>query len=303
MKNPKILVPLDFSELSEQALITAASLAERLGGTVTPFHAYIPVTDLDGFYYVGSGISHHEKYTEIENVLRARLEETARKAVPSGLLTGSLLDVGNPARAILYNAEKYDLVVMGTHGRTGFSRFIIGSVTEKILRLCRKPVITVTAKSSLGNLASLLVTTDFSDNAQCVFPFASHIARVAGATIHLVHIISDEQLFGSSAAGELASRRKKDLRETADHFFHQVRDQVSIDVVTGNRAPHLEITDLAKRVGHDMVFISAAGHSGLGNYMMGSTASQVIRRINKVVFSVNPQGISPQEAEKMQDDS
>ncbi len=299
MKNPKILVPIDFSELSESALKTANVFTQRFQGTVTPFHAYIPVTDLDGFYYVGSGITPHEKYGEIEKVLRQRLQETAEKYIGQDYLTGQLLDIGNPARAITYNSGDFDMVVMSTHGRTGFSRFIMGSVTAKVLRMCSKPMITVTEDSNPGDLTSILLTTDFSENSFRAFPFANSIAEITGGKIDLVHIISYEQYFDVRAVDRTAKKREEEIRELADHHFANIRDQVNARVVIGNRAPHVEIAALAEENQYELVVMSAVGRSGLEYLMMGSTTSYVVRTVRNAVFTVNPKGLSNESAREL----
>ncbi len=299
MKNPKILVPIDFSELSEHALKAANLFAKQFQGTITPFHAYIPITDLDGFYYVGSGITPHEKYNEIENVLYKRLQETAENHVAGHLLSSPVLDVGNPSRAITYNAKDFDLVIMSTHGRTGFSRFVMGSVTEKVLRMCNKPMITVTDSSDLGNMDSMLVTTDFSDNSLRVFPFAAQIAEVTKARLDLVHIVSNEQFFDAQAAEQTAIKRKKEIETLADSHFGSIRDQVTAQVITGNRPPHIEIEQMAEEKGYKLVCMSTVGRTGIDYLMMGSTASHVVRTLKNAVFTINPQGVSVEKARKM----
>ncbi len=299
MLHPKILVPVDFSELSEHALKAANTFASLFDGSVTPFHAYIPVTDLDGFYYVGSGITPHEKYSEIEKVLHERLLEAAGKYIRPELLSPPLLDVGNPARSIIHTSNQFDLVIMSTHGRTGFSRFVMGSVTEKVLRMCKKPMITVTETSDLGDLTSLMVTTDFSENSCQVFPYAVSIAEVTGASIDLVHIVSSEQFFDSGAADEAVIKRQKEIEDLADDHFKSIRKRVDARVIAGSGATYAEIEQIARDKGHHLVLISSVGRTGLDYLMMGSTASHVVRRVKNAVFTINPHGISPEKARSM----
>jgi len=299
MLHPKILVPVDFSELSEHALKAASIFAMQFDGKVTPFHAYIPVTDLDGFYYVGSGITPHEKYTEIEKVLQDRLHEISEKHVNSEILTAPMLDVGNPARAIIHASNSFDLVIMSTHGRTGFSRFVMGSVTEKVLRMCKKPMITVTDASDLADMTSLLVTTDFSENSYKVFPFANSVAEGTGGSIDLVHIVSDEQFFDAKAAEKTAENRRKDIEELADAHFRNIRKRVEAHVITTKHTPYVEIEQLAHEKNYNLIFMSSVGRTGIEYLMMGSTASHVVRRVKNAVFTVNPHGISPEKARKL----
>ena len=122
MKNLNILVPVDFSDLSYQAFKAAEILAEYFDGTITPFHAYIPITDIDGSYYMGLGVATQTAAQDLEPILEDRLQEVAKEYVNEKFLKSSKLGVGNPAHAIVEESDEYDLIVMSTHGRTGFSR-------------------------------------------------------------------------------------------------------------------------------------------------------------------------------------
>lgn len=299
MKNPKIIVPIDFSVLNESALKTANVFARRFQGTVTPFHAYIPLTDLDGIYYVGTGITPYEKYDEIENILRRRLQEVAIKHIDPDKLTGPLLDVGNPAKAITYNSEDFDLVVLSTHGRSGFSRFFMGSVTEKVLRMCRKPIITVTEDSNPGNLTSILLTTDFSENSIQAFIIANNIAEATGGQIDLVHIVSNEQYFDIKATERMAMARELEIKDLVEQHFANIRDRVNTRVFIGNRSTHVEIAALAHEKFYDLIIMSAVGRSRLEYLMMGSTASNVVRTVQNAVLTINPQGLKKEQAEEL----
>src|SRR5690625_5093005 len=130
MNNIRILVPLDFSELSASALHSAQQMAELFQGSITPFHSYLPLTEVDGGPYMfgGMGWAAIDDYDEIETAVHNRLSELASENVEPSLLAEPLVSVGNPAQAIVEEAREFDMIVMSTHGRTGFSRFFLGSV-------------------------------------------------------------------------------------------------------------------------------------------------------------------------------
>ena len=71
---------------------------------------------------------------------------------------------------------------MSSHGRTGFSRFLLGSVAEKVLRLAHTPVMILEDDVDVGNFERILVTTDFSENAAHAYPYALEIAQKTGGT-------------------------------------------------------------------------------------------------------------------------
>ena len=295
MKHPEILVPIDFSELGELALKAAGSYSRVFSGRVTPFHAYTPITDLDGFYFTGSGVKAHETFSEVEKILRIRLQDSALKYITSDRLAAPLLDTGNPARCIARQATAFDLVIMSSHGRSGFSRLIMGSVTEKVLRLCSKPVLTVREQSDLQNFGHLLVFTDFSDNSYRIFPYANLIAEISGGQIELVHVVSSEQFFDEQAFSNAQKSRKEHLHKLVDTHFANVSQQVTCTVIVSVHAPHVELAKKTAESGCTLVCMSLTGRTGLEHLLMGSTASQVIRSVDKAVLTVNPQRMDKPE--------
>jgi len=143
MKIKRIFVPVDYSACSSVALRVAASLAEQLHATLDIVHVW------DRPSYLGNAVLSSEK-TPPGSSLFQRIEEQAQldlRNYLSGIsskLSGRLVS-GDPASALLQEikAGKYELVVVGTHGRTGLSHLLLGSVAEKLVRLSPTPVLTV----------------------------------------------------------------------------------------------------------------------------------------------------------------
>ncbi|MEX0686608.1 MAG: universal stress protein [Balneolales bacterium] len=294
MKDLKILVPLDFSDLGNQALNAARTFISIFGGKITPFHAYIPITDLDGFYYMGTGFSAQDNFSEVEKVLLDRLKETAANHVEEIHLDDPLIDVGNPAQAICHAAKDFDMVVLGTHGRTGFSRFFMGSVTDKVLRICHKPVLVIEEHSRLDSIESILVTTDFSENSTKAFPVALEIAKGSGGKIDLVHILSRENLDDHSA-DMTADQRNKDLNKMVDVHFKDIKDRVYSMTVVSDKSPHEAISELNSKKHYNLIVMSTVGRTGLEYLRMGSTTSNVARHVETAVLGINPKKEIPDE--------
>ena len=142
MDLPKIiLVPTDFSSYAHEALDYALNLAKQLDAHVTIMHAYLmPVAGWEGAWaFPGDLIS------QLEAESRSKLDAAQKKACE--LLPGTTATFynGDPRDAVLKAALdiKADLIVMGTHGRRGLSRAIMGSVTEYVLRHAACPVLAV----------------------------------------------------------------------------------------------------------------------------------------------------------------
>jgi universal stress protein A len=142
MRNIKrILCPVDFSETSAAALRSAQELARLLGGTLVVAHVFD-----DPYAIEGSGDQVSTLVSAYERTMTGKLSEllsTLDHSVPVESRTAR----GAPAETIatLAEQEACDLIVMGTHGRTGLRHMLLGSVTERVLRIANVPVLTLRA--------------------------------------------------------------------------------------------------------------------------------------------------------------
>src|SRR5699024_1617315 len=143
-----------------------------------------------GPYMFGMGTTSMEDYDKIEATLNERLQEFAEENVDQTQLTKPLIAIGNPDQSIVEEASAFDIIVMSTHGRTGFSRFFLGSVAEKVLRMAHVPVLIVNKEREVTNLDHIVVSTDCSAHSKNAFPYAKEIARKAGSTLALITIFA-----------------------------------------------------------------------------------------------------------------
>jgi universal stress protein A len=154
MKDIKsILVPVDFSESSRQALAYAAELAGRFGAKLDLVHVwdvppYIPPEALVGV----PGSDARSLGQLARDHAREEMDKLIAEHAGQLPLGEALLESGDPARIIIEVAEQRasDLIVIGTHGRTGLSHLLIGSVAEKVVRRATCPVLTVRAAAREG---------------------------------------------------------------------------------------------------------------------------------------------------------
>lgn len=289
MENIKILVPLDFSELGSKALQSAEKLAALFNGTITPFHSYMPLNEVDGGPYMfGMGTTSVEDYDEIENSIHARLNELAKEEVDASLLNSPLVSIGNPAQSIVEEGKEFDMIVMTTHGRTGFSRFFLGSVSEKVLRMSHVPVLIVNEERKLSDLDRIMVTTDFSDHSKEAFPIAKEIARKANATLELVHIMAYDPQHEDEPDEPKRELRKQRIKVLAKEEMHDISDLVETKVIVTVDTPHEAILKYNVDNPHDLIVMSTVGRTGIDYLMMGSTTTNVARHVKSPVLSVNP---------------
>lgn len=136
----KILVPTDFSPASEQALRQAAQIALPLGAEVVLLHVVerFPYSASEGFVFV-------DHRPALIAVSRSLLDSLIQKWIPKPLRAFPRLATGTPHQEIIRTArrEGVQLIVLGTHGRSGVGHMLLGSVAEKVVRTASCPVLTV----------------------------------------------------------------------------------------------------------------------------------------------------------------
>ena len=136
-----ILFPHDFSETAESALTLALELARRLDGKITLLHAY----EVAAYAYPEGPAVSVEMAREIESGARKALEGVAARVRSAGVPVEVQVRQGVPWSEIVKAARELqvDLIAIGTHGRRGFARALLGSVAERVVRMAPCPVLTV----------------------------------------------------------------------------------------------------------------------------------------------------------------
>lgn len=144
MEFKNILVPVDFSDSGANAARLAVALAKQTGAEITLLHVGV----VPHFYATELGMSgpsgpiFTQMSQEIAREQRHRLDEMAQQGIPSEMVCRTLIREGFPPEEILDQVKDggHDLIVMGTHGRTGLKRALLGSVTERVVRESTVPV-------------------------------------------------------------------------------------------------------------------------------------------------------------------
>jgi nucleotide-binding universal stress UspA family protein len=146
----KIVCPVDFSACANHALAYAQELTRKFDAELSLVHAYEDpaayVTPVPMSGYVGPGA---DLLLELRKQLEVRLEQCMAEVAKTGLRVRSELLEGTPYRVVLDWAKEYkaDLIVIGTHGHTGFTHALLGSVTERVVRMADCPVLTIRTPS------------------------------------------------------------------------------------------------------------------------------------------------------------
>ena len=140
----KILMPTDFSKYSDHAMQYAASLAKDFGAELFILHV-VPEGDLRSMYDYPADFPLEQILNDQKKVAEQRFEEIVAEEAKRGITVTPLVYMGKAYEEIIQTAKSHDvdLIVMGTHGRTGLAHVLLGSVAEKVVRLAPCPVLTV----------------------------------------------------------------------------------------------------------------------------------------------------------------
>ena len=141
-----ILVPIDFSEGSRAALRYAVELADKLDASIDALHVWEPAPYIAPTQLIWIGGDARSFWSHMDQSLREQLNALiAEEAADAHLPIHAHVQAGYVAQSLLERLKhgNYDLVVMGTHGRTGLSHLLLGSVAERIVRLAPCPVLTI----------------------------------------------------------------------------------------------------------------------------------------------------------------
>jgi nucleotide-binding universal stress UspA family protein len=278
----RILCPTDFSELSKNALAQAAALARWYEAEITLLYvAPVAVTAAEVAYIPTPWLS-----PEMREKLCGDLRAFAAPAREQGLRVRIDLCEGSPAPEILDTARTgaFDLIVMGTHGRHGLESWVLGSVTEAVLRASPCPVLTVAPRSRVAPTArfdTILCPVDFSPTSERTAHEAGLLAAETEARLVLLHVI--ERVGGPPSPVPPGFDRKAYRTNAEDSVRRRLR---LLPAVGGDDAvehavswgwPDREILRAARERSAGLIVMGAHG-GPMDSTLFGSTAHKVVRR-------------------------
>jgi nucleotide-binding universal stress UspA family protein len=217
-------------------------------------------------------------------------------------VTCQVVDAPNVHHEIVAQADRLpaDLIVMGTHGRSGFQRLLLGSVTEKVLRTARPPVLTVGAIPDVVPAANfafkrILCAVDFSDCSLAALRYAASLAEPAGAELSVLSVVEwtpvgDDPLLGPPA--ELAGYRMAAEAKSRERLHKAVAEVAhnTVEEIVRSGTPHHEILRSAAERQSDLIVLGIHGRNPLDRMLFGSTAEPVVRRSTCPVLTVRSDG-------------
>ena len=279
MNIKKILVPTDFSETGLLALEHASFLA-RLVKADLILHHVLPLNEY--YFEIPEPIMRIDNHDEINKVVDQKLAEVANETRTNfGIMPRVMSTRGKIANEVMQIAqeEKIDLIVMGTHGASGFEELLIGSNAHKVVTLAPCPVITVQTHAKKLGFTNIVLPIDRSLHSREKVAYAIDMANIYQSKIHVLGLLDSEE-----------PEENDKLQIVLDQVQHALE---KAEVIFSRQTVHgkvlaAEALRYAESVDADLIMIMTDHESALTGLFMGPMAKQIVNHSRIPVLSLKP---------------
>lgn len=301
-----ILCPIDFSDHSRRALDHAVTIARWYKSTITVLHVCptVPPAAFGLESPPGGAVLTPADRERLTTAMARFIEASNAPEIPIEIVIGQS---SATASEILKEASAMqpDLLVIGTHGRSGFDRLVLGSVTEKVLRKANCPVLTVPAHAPETLAVTpvlfkrIVCPIDFSDSSMHALNYAMSLAQEADARLTVLHVMQyDLEVEAPEMyATVIADRRLTvtDYRKRCEQYSQErlrsavpdtVRAYCTVETMLATGKPHREILRVAIEQQADLIVMGVQGRSAVDLTIFGSTTQHVVRQATCPVLTI-----------------
>src|SRR5262245_61628472 len=281
----KILFPTDFSTNADKALAHAIRLAEFDNGEVIVQHVVADYFEKHPHWATLFDLHELQKY--MDGYIEVHMKERLPKDT-GNVRIRTVISKGKPAEEIaaLATAERVDLVVMGSAK---------GVITNKVIRLTKRPVLAVSANQpdpnevGLQKLTKILVATDFSEHSKRVVEYAFDLKRIFNATIYMLYVIETSHAIEWAIRQGHLIRPMERMREwaanqlanvTPDEF---VNDPTVIHLIEAG-SPDEMIAEVALEIGADLTILGTHEYGTIHKNLIGTTTDKLLTKTSTPVL-------------------
>lgn len=296
MSFTKILCPIDFSAGSQQAMRVAVRLANERGAELVLLHVWhVPPLAFSGEYMLSADL-----IQEMSDAAQRSLDTALHDAIALGAKRATTkLATGVPWNTITETATEttedgFELIVIGTHGRTGLTRFLLGSVAEKVVRHAPCSVLTVRPDGDPQPFRHVLCPVDFSASSRQAMELAAELVAPGGMGITLLHVLELPVAYsGEPRLPELYRDLDKRSVDLLEQWATQLGAKTSVPVTARSRiggagGETLAVLDDDRTF--DLVVMGSHGRSGIARVLLGSAAEKVVRHARCPVLVARRRG-------------
>ncbi len=293
----RIFVTTDFSPCADYAVGYAVELAKQLHGEIVIGH----VVDTSYLTYAalyGQEVVVDPGVASVEAAAKDHLAKTVDRVQGLGVSASGEIARGAPVTELvgMIKSSGAALVVTGTHGHTGFNRFLFGSTCEKLLRQSPVPVLAVKQPDAGARfkpdefaIDRIACTTDLSDLSRSVLPFAAEISSTLDAELTVLHVI--DARIDTLPYATIEAPTRDQLKMRAQHVLKEWTQWLKapqIDSRVLHGIPDKVIAEFVRDHNIDLLVMATHGHGGLAHALLGSTTERVVRTAPCPVLVVRP---------------
>lgn len=277
VKMNNILVPTDFSECAAFALNVAVEIAKKHDATIHLLHVVdVPLTSYD------AGLNTYENIPEtmfLMNHAKESMDKLIKEAVFNGVNITTTVEFDLTYARISNEAKNknVDLIVMGSHGASGFQEFVVGSNAERVVRFSECPVLTIKDKQTPFELQNIVLASDFKEESEGFFNQFKVFSNMFDAHLHLLKVNTSLNFETTPESRKLMEDFivKHDLehKNCSVHIYNDISEEDGI-------------INFSKEVDADLIAIGTHGRTGLAHLVNGSLAESVINHAVRPILSI-----------------
>ena len=297
--NKSILAATDFSEYSKTALNICLGVYRCMKTKLYVLHTIEKIPQDYRHLPSGTALADMKRKLEVDAI------EKIKAMIPEDIVEkGDIIPVvrfGKPFLEIIQVAKEnsVDLLVIGTHGRAGVDRVILGSVAERIVRKAPCPVMVIKGRKFTG-FKRIIVPIDFSDCSRKALEYAIATAGAHKSRLTILHVYEESFIEpyvnaanSEEEAGEIMKEIERVNETKYDEFLKTIDLRgVEYDKLLIKGIPETEIVETATEQQADLVVMGTHGRAGLKHILIGSTAEEVVRTVHCDIIILKPENFS-----------
>ncbi len=282
----KILVPVDFSEITNVVLRVVKRILKAHGGEVLLFHAVSPAIYIPYPESLSVDVIDVKILQEIEESKKKEAQEKLKGLADflKPIETRLIVDIGDPRELILETEEKEkpDLVVIGSHKKGLVEKILIGSTAEKIVKHGIKPVMIIKGIEPTFS-KKVLIAYDFSKTAEKTIDFTINFLKPFKVEVELLHIDEFIEIPVIERIGRAIHEKYREEKKKYIHILKNKFEEAGFTVKTSFSEAEDPAKEIVKRIREDnsieLVVMGSRGLSGLKRIILGSTSTKVFREV------------------------
>lgn len=273
----KILVPTDFSEEADNALSAALSLAVKLNSEITLLHV---IDDLSVYSIEVTGESHRDSMEKvyvlkliekIEEKLQAIIDEERFKDITISWKIKKGNIYSNISKII--GEIESSLVIMGTKGATGLKEIFVGSISDKVVRYAKCPVITIKKCRDLTHIKNIVFATDLKNDQVSIIDDLKKLQNFYGAKLHIIKTYESIWL----------------KKEKVEQYINEFAIKVGLKDYTVTVVEELDeaygILKFAREINADMIAMGAHNRHGLLHLLAGHISKNIVNHAHRPIWT------------------